>query len=49
MRNSRPAFILLGIHRRKDELIDSHLWVARLKRLIVQAKEHGEGVWITVH
>lgn len=46
---STQGDILVGIHRHGGVLIDSHLWVARLKRLIVMAKSHGEGVWITVH
>ena len=40
--------VLVGLHRGKGLLIDSDLWVHRLKRLITQAKDHGEGVWLTV-
>lgn len=40
--------ILVGYASRPGLLIDSRLWLHRLKRRIAQAKEHGEGVWITV-
>lgn len=40
--------ILIGIHREKNAILDSHLWVPRLKRLIVQAKDRGEPVWIII-
>ena len=40
--------ILVGYASRPGLLIDSSLWLHRLKRRIAQAKEHGEGVWITV-
>ena len=40
--------ILVGENTEKGVLSDSRLWVDRLKRRIVDAKERGEGVWITV-
>ena len=41
--------ILVGENTGKGVLSDSRLWVERLKRRIVDAKERGEGVWITVN
>ena len=41
--------ILVGENTSKGVLSDSRLWVERLKRRIVDAKERGEGVWITVN
>ena len=41
--------ILVGENTGKGVLSDSRLWVERLKRHIVDAKERGEGVWITVN
>ena len=40
--------ILVGYSPRAGRLIDSRLWLQRLKKRIVEAKGHGEGVWITV-
>ena len=40
--------ILVGENTEKGVLSDSRLWVDRLKQRIVDAKERGEGVWITV-
>ena len=41
--------ILVGENTAKGVLSDSRLWVERLKRRIVDAKERGEGVFITVN
>lgn len=41
--------ILLGESQGNGTLINSRLWLDRLKRRIVDAKERGEGVWITLH
>jgi len=41
--------ILVGENTSKGVLSDSRLWVERLKRRIVDAKERGESVWITVN
>mgnify|MGYP000294903977 FL=1 len=40
--------ILVGCRRKPGLLLDSRLWVHRLKRKIVEAKARGEGVWIVV-
>lgn len=40
--------ILVGECQEKGVLSDSRLWVERLKRRIVDAKERGEGVWVSV-
>ena len=40
--------ILVGENTSKGVLSDSRLWVERLKRRIVDAKERGEGVWILI-
>lgn len=40
--------ILVGCHRKPGTLLDSRLWVYRLKRKIVEAKARGEGVWMVV-
>ena len=41
--------ILVGENTSKGTLSDSRLWVERLKRRIVDAKERGEGVFIIVN
>ena len=40
--------ILVGENTSKGTLSDSRLWVERLKRRIVDAKERGEGVFIQI-
>ena len=40
--------ILVGENTEKGVLSDSRLWLERLKRKIVEAKERGEGVWIII-
>lgn len=40
--------ILVGYSNRPGQLIDSRLWLRRLKKMMVEAKEHGEGVWMEV-
>ena len=40
--------ILVGECQEKGVLSDSRLWMERLKRRIVNAKERGEGVWIEI-
>ena len=40
--------ILVGENTSKGVLSDSRLWVERLKRRIVDAKERGEGVFIQI-
>ncbi len=40
--------ILLGENRVKGRVLNSRLWLKRLKEKIVEAKEKGEAVWITI-
>ena len=39
--------ILVGKNREVGKVLDSRLWVYRLKQKIVEAKAKGEAVWIT--
>ena len=36
------------VSREVGKVLDSRIWVQRLKRKIVEAKDKGEAVWITV-
>ena len=40
--------ILIGKNREVGKVLDSRIWVHRLKQKIVEAKGRGEAVWITV-
>ena len=40
--------ILVGENRKKGMVLNSRLWLNRLKEKIVEAKERGEAVWITI-
>jgi len=40
--------ILVGQNRIVGQVLDSNLWLNRLKKLIVEAKERGEPVYITI-
>ena len=40
--------ILVGKNREVGKVLDSRIWVQRLKRKIVEAKDKGEAVWLTV-
>ena len=40
--------ILVGENRVKGRVLNSRLWLKRLKEKIVEAKEKGEAVWITI-
>ena len=40
--------ILVGKNREVGKVLDSRLWVYRLKQKIVEAKAKGEAVWITI-
>ena len=40
--------ILVGRNRLVGQVLDSRLWLHRLKQKIVEAKNRGEAVWITV-
>ena len=40
--------ILVGKNREVGKVLDSRIWLRRLKQKIVEAKDKGEPVWITV-
>ncbi len=40
--------ILVGKNKLVGKLVDSRIWLHRLKKKIVEAKERGEPVWITI-
>ena len=40
--------ILVGKNREVGKVIDSRIWVHRLKQKIVEAKAKGEAVWLTI-
>ena len=40
--------ILVGRNQRVGEVLDSRIWVHRLKQKIVEAKGRGEAVWLTI-
>jgi hypothetical protein len=40
--------ILLGENRVKGKVLNSRLWLKRLKEKIVEAKERGEAVWLSI-
>ena len=40
--------ILVGKNREVGKVLDSRIWLHRLKQKIVEAKEKGEAVWITI-
>ena len=40
--------ILVGNNREVGKVLDSRIWLHRLKQKIVEAKDRGEAVWITV-
>ena len=40
--------ILVGENLRRGQVLNSRLWLRRLKNLIVEAKARGEAVWLTV-
>lgn len=40
--------ILVGENRKKGAVLNSRFWLNRLKQKIVEAKERGEAVWITI-
>ena len=40
--------ILVGKNRLVGQVLDSRIWVHRLKQKIVEAKGRGEPVWITI-
>ena len=40
--------ILVGKNREVGKVLDSRIWVHRLKQKIVEAKDRGEPVWLTI-
>ena len=40
--------ILVGKNKIVGQLVDSRIWLHRLKKKIVEAKDRGEAVWITI-
>ena len=40
--------ILVGKNREVGKVLDSRIWLHRLKQKIVEAKDRGEAVWITI-
>ena len=40
--------ILVGKNREVGKVLDSRIWLHRLKQKIVEAKDRGEPVWITI-
>ena len=40
--------ILVGLNKLVGQVVDSRIWLHRLKQKIVEAKGRGESVWITV-
>ena len=40
--------ILVGKNKLVGQVVDSRIWVHRLKQKIVEAKDKGEAVWITI-
>ncbi len=40
--------ILVGQNLKKGMVLNSNIWLHRLKRKIVEAKDRGEAVWLTI-
>jgi hypothetical protein len=40
--------ILVGKNKLVGQVVDSRIWLHRLKKKIVEAKDRGEPVWITI-
>ena len=40
--------ILVGENKEKGKVLNSRLWLNRLKQKIVEAKDKGEAVWLTI-
>ena len=40
--------ILVGKNREVGKVLDSRIWLHRLKQKIIEAKDKGEAVWITI-
>ena len=46
--NDTEGCILVGKNKLVGQLVDSRIWLHRLKKKIVEAKGRGEAVWITI-
>ena len=46
--NDTEGCILVGKNREVGKVLDSRIWLHRLKQKIVEAKDKGEPVWITI-
>ena len=46
--NDTEGCILVGKNKIVGQVVDSRIWLHRLKKKIVEAKDRGEAVWITV-
>jgi hypothetical protein len=46
--NDTEGCILVGKNRLVGQVVDSRIWLHRLKQKIVEAKGRGEAVWLTV-
>ena len=46
--NDTEGCILVGKNKLVGQVVDSRIWLHRLKNKIVEAKDKGEPVWITI-
>ena len=46
--NDTEGCILVGENRKVGMVVNSRIWLKRLKDRIVEAKERGEAVWLTI-
>ena len=46
--NDTEGCILVGQNLKKGMVLNSNIWLHRLKDKIVEAKDKGEPVWITI-
>ena len=46
--NDTQGCILVGKNREVGKVLDSRIWVHRLKQKIVEVKGRGEAVWLTI-
>ena len=46
--NDTRGCILVGENLKKGMVLNSNIWLHRLKQKIVEAKDRGEAVWITI-
>ena len=46
--NDTQGCILVGKNKIVGQVVDSRIWLHRLKQKIVEAKDKGEAVWLTI-